>query len=88
MSEPGRSPKVETQHAATPRTATRADPLDVIVVAPPDDEIAYLIRKLRRLRAQVRLVWPMQETMPAGADVIFCEYIRDLAQRLQRSAAS
>jgi len=59
------------------------DVVEAIVVAPPDDQIAFLIRELRRTRTEVRLVWPMQETLPSDADVIYCEYIPDLAQRLR-----
>jgi two-component system, response regulator / RNA-binding antiterminator len=75
--------KVDHQRLAGSKSTSGADVVDAIVVAPPDDQIGFLIRELRRTRAQVRLVWPMQETMPSGADVIYCEYIPDLAQRLQ-----
>ena len=75
--------KVDHQRLAGSKSTSGAHVVDAIVVAPPDDQIGFLIRELRRTRAQVRLVWPMQETMPSGADVIYCEYIPDLAQRLQ-----
>jgi AmiR/NasT family two-component response regulator len=75
--------KIDHQRLAGSKSTSGADVVDAIIVAPPDDQIGFLIRELRRTRAQVRLVWPMQETMPSGADVIYCEYIPDLAQRLQ-----
>jgi AmiR/NasT family two-component response regulator len=75
--------KIDHQRLAVSKSTSGADVVDAIIVAPPDDQIGFLIRELRRTRAQVRLVWPMQETMPSGADVIYCEYIPDLAQRLQ-----
>jgi AmiR/NasT family two-component response regulator len=75
--------KVDHQRRAGSKSTSGADVVDAIVVAPPDDQIGFLIRELRRTRAQVRLVWPMQETVPSGADVIYCEYIPDLAQRLR-----
>ncbi len=57
--------------------------LEVIVVAADDDQTRFLIRELQRLRARVRHVWPMQEHLPADADIVFCDYSPDLPRRLQ-----
>ena len=40
------------------------------------------MRELRRLRARVRQIWPMPESVPSDADVIYCEYAVDLSRRL------
>jgi AmiR/NasT family two-component response regulator len=82
MREPA-ARKLDGQRLARPRSASGANIVEAIVVAPPDDHIAFLVRELRRTRAQVRLIWPMQDTLPSDADVIYCEYIPDLARRLR-----
>lgn len=56
--------------------------LTVVVVAPLDDQIAFLVRELQRLRIRARQTWPMPETIPGDADVVYCEYASDLARRL------
>jgi AmiR/NasT family two-component response regulator len=53
-----------------------------IVVAPVDNQIGMLLRELQRFRMQVRQVWPIPESVPADADVVYCEYMSDLARRL------
>lgn len=56
--------------------------LSAFIVAPLDDQINLLLRELQRFRMRVRQVWPMPESVPADADVIYCEYSPDLARRL------
>jgi AmiR/NasT family two-component response regulator len=56
--------------------------LSAVVVAPVDDQIGMLLRELQRFRMRVRQVWPMPESVPADADVVYCEYSPDLARRL------
>jgi AmiR/NasT family two-component response regulator len=56
--------------------------LSAVVVAPIDDQISMLVRELQRFRMRVRQVWPMPESVPADADVVYCEYSPDLARRL------
>src|ERR1700722_2650937 len=54
----------------------------VPVIVPRDQEGAFLVRELQRLRVRVRQIWPMPESVPSDADVIYCEYAVDLARRL------
>jgi AmiR/NasT family two-component response regulator len=56
--------------------------LTVVVVAPGDDQTPLLVRELQRLRITPRQVWPMPESVPSDADIIYCEYSVDLALRL------
>jgi AmiR/NasT family two-component response regulator len=56
--------------------------LSAVVVAPVDDQTSLLLRELQRFRMRVRQVWPMPESVPADADVVYCEYCPDLARRL------
>jgi AmiR/NasT family two-component response regulator len=56
--------------------------LDVAVISPRDQEGAFLMRELQRLRVRVRQIWPMPESVPCDADVIYSEYSVDLARRL------
>jgi AmiR/NasT family two-component response regulator len=56
--------------------------LSAVVVAPVDDQVGMLLRELQRFRMRVRQVWPMPESVPADADVVYCEYTPDLARRL------
>lgn len=56
--------------------------LSVIIVAPVDDQTSMLMRELQRFRMRVRQVWPMPESVPGDADVVYCEYCPDLARRL------
>jgi AmiR/NasT family two-component response regulator len=56
--------------------------LSVAVVAPAEDQNAFLMRELQRLRTCPRLIWPMPESIPADADVVYCEYVPNLAGRL------
>jgi AmiR/NasT family two-component response regulator len=56
--------------------------LSAVVVAPVDDQIGMLLRELQRFRMRARQVWPMPESVPADADVVYCEYSPDLARRL------
>ena len=43
----------------------------VVVMHPADQEIDELIRHLRRIGCQTRLVWPSPPVLPADADVVF-----------------
>jgi AmiR/NasT family two-component response regulator len=56
--------------------------LSATVLAPVDDQTSMLLRELQRFRMRVRQVWPMPETVPGDADVLYCEYCPDLARRL------
>ena len=56
--------------------------LSAVVVAPIDDQTNLLMRELQRFRMRVRQVWPMPESVPGDADMVYCEYCTDLARRL------
>jgi AmiR/NasT family two-component response regulator len=56
--------------------------LTAVVVAPGDDQTSFLLRELQRFRMRARQIWPMPETVPGDADVVYCEYCADLARRL------
>lgn len=56
--------------------------LSAVVVAPVDDQTSLLLRELQRFRMRVRQVWPMPESVPGDADVVYCDYCNDLARRL------
>jgi AmiR/NasT family two-component response regulator len=56
--------------------------LNAVIVAPLDDQTNLLLRELQRFRMGVRQVWPMPESVPGDADVVYCEYSPDLARRL------
>jgi AmiR/NasT family two-component response regulator len=56
--------------------------LAVIVVAPPDDQSTFLVRELQRLRMRASQTWPIPESIPDNADVVYCEYAPDLVRRL------
>ncbi|MGO4714587.1 ANTAR domain-containing response regulator [Bradyrhizobium sp. 2TAF24] len=56
--------------------------LSAVVVAPVDDQTSLLLRELQRFRMRVRQVWPMPESVPGDADVVYCDYCPDLARRL------
>lgn len=83
MSDAMRKPASNRETAAGRKTMVQelAD-LSVIVVAPVDDQTSMLLRELQRFRMRARQVWPMPETVPGDADVVYCEYCPDLARRL------
>ncbi|HWV98039.1 MAG TPA: ANTAR domain-containing protein, partial [Xanthobacteraceae bacterium] len=77
-------PKVKIESAAGDHKSIiqELNGLTVVVVAPLDDQIAFLVRDLQRLRTRARQTWPMPETIPGDADIVYCEYAPDLARRL------
>jgi AmiR/NasT family two-component response regulator len=82
MNEMSRRPSVSGDFAGRKTVVDDLVDLSAIVVAPVDDQIAMLLHELQRLRVRVRRVWPMAESVPADADVVYCEYMPDLARRL------
>lgn len=56
--------------------------LSVAVIASAEDQSMFLVRELQRLRTRPRQIWPMPESIPADSDVVYCEYLPDLASRL------
>lgn len=78
----------DTVRRVTREAAGRKSPvqefvdLSAVIVAPVDDQTSLLLRELQRFRMRVRQVWPMPESVPGDADVVYCEYSPDLARRL------
>jgi AmiR/NasT family two-component response regulator len=82
MNEMSHKPSVSGDFARRKTIVHELVDLSAIVVAPADDQIGMLLRELQRFRMLVRQVWPMPESVPADADVVYCEYVPDLARRL------
>ncbi len=82
MSEALRKPAPAREPVGRKSMVQELADLSAIVVAPVDDQTNLLVRELQRLRMRVRHVWPMPESMPGDADVVYCEYCPDLARRL------
>jgi AmiR/NasT family two-component response regulator len=56
--------------------------LEIVAAVRPDDHGELLVRSLQRTRAVVRRVWPVPDRLPEDADMIFCEIIPGLADRV------
>jgi AmiR/NasT family two-component response regulator len=56
--------------------------LDVVVIAENDDDIAGLVKEVGRFRGSARRMWPPPELIPVQADILVCEYLPGLAERL------
>jgi len=82
MSEALRKPAPAREPAGRKSVIQELADLSAVVVAPADDQTSLLVRELQRLRMRVRQVWPMPESVPGDADVVYCEYAPDLARRL------
>ena len=82
MSGMSRKPSVSGDLAGRKTVVHELVDLSASVVAPVDDQIGMLLRELQQFRMRVRQVWPMPESVPADADVVYCEYMPDLARRL------
>jgi two-component system, response regulator / RNA-binding antiterminator len=82
MNEMSRRPSASREMSGRKTLVQELADLSAVVVAPVDDQIGMLLRELQRFRMRVRQVWPMPESVPADADVVYCEYSPDLARRL------
>ncbi len=82
MNEMSRKPSPSRDVGGRKTMVQELADLSAVVVAPVDDQIGMLLRELQRFRMRVRQVWPMPESVPADADVVYCEYSSDLARRL------
>ncbi|AUC96246.1 ANTAR domain-containing protein [Bradyrhizobium sp. SK17] len=82
MNEMSRKPSPSRDVGGRKTMVQELADLSAVVVAPVDDQIGMLMRELQRFRMRVRQVWPMPESVPADADVVYCEYSSDLARRL------
>lgn len=82
MNEMSRKPSVNRDLGGRKTMVQELADLSAVVVAPVDDQVGMLLRELQRFRMRVRQVWPMPESVPADADVVYCEYSPDLARRL------
>lgn len=56
--------------------------LDLIVVTRRDENGELLIRELQRLRSTVRHLWPVPDRLPEDTDVIFCDFVPGLVDRI------
>ena len=56
--------------------------LDVAVITDRDDAGEHLLRELQRTRARVTHIWPPPAQIPVAYDVIYCDLLEDLPQRL------
>lgn len=56
--------------------------LDIAVFTARDEAGEQLLRELQRTRARVQHIWPIPELIPASYDVIYCDLLNDLPQRL------
>jgi AmiR/NasT family two-component response regulator len=56
--------------------------LEIVAAVRPDDHGELLVRSLQRTRAVVRRAWPVPDRLPEDADMIFCEIIPGLADRV------
>ena len=56
--------------------------LELIVATRRDENGELLIRELQRLRSRVRHVWPVPDRLPEDADVIFCDFVPGLSDRI------
>jgi AmiR/NasT family two-component response regulator len=82
MSETSRKPELVRSPSGRKSVVQELADLAVVVVAPDDEQTAFLVREMQRLRIRARTVWPMPESLPSDADIVFCEYTPDLARRL------
>ena len=82
MNEMSRKPSPSRDVGGRKTMVQELADLSAVVVAPVDDQIGMLLRELQRFRMRVRQVWPMPESVPADADLVYCEYSPDLARRL------
>ncbi|PAY05866.1 MULTISPECIES: ANTAR domain-containing response regulator [Bradyrhizobium] len=82
MNEMSRKPQLSRDVGGRKTMVQELADLSAVVVAPVDDQVGMLLRELQRFRMRVRQVWPMPESVPADADVVYCEYSPDLARRL------
>ena len=82
MSEPLRKPDIARSQSGRKSVIQELADLAVVVVAPCDDQTSFLTRELQRLRMRTRSVWPMLESVPSDADIVYCDFTSDLARRL------
>jgi len=56
--------------------------LEVAVITAPGDAGEQLVREVQRTRARARHIWPAPELIPTTFDVVYCDLLDDLPQRL------
>jgi AmiR/NasT family two-component response regulator len=56
--------------------------LDLIVATRRDENGELLIRELQRVRAKVRHLWPIPDRLPEDTDIVFCDFVPGLADRI------
>ncbi|WP_222927424.1 hypothetical protein, partial [Xylella fastidiosa] len=63
-------------------TRSEFEDVEVVVLAERDEQGAFLMRELQRLRVALRHVWPLPPVLPSDADVVYVDYAADLSRRL------
>lgn len=63
-------------------TLRKIEGLRVVVETEVEDQVELLIRELRNLRAQPRLVKKNSNFLPTDADVVYCDYSLEIVRRL------
>ncbi|RMD62888.1 MAG: ANTAR domain-containing protein [Alphaproteobacteria bacterium] len=66
----------------TGRVLAEMSQLDIVVATRRDEYGEMLIRELQRTRAKVRHLWPLPDMLPSEADVVFCDLVAGLADRI------
>lgn len=56
--------------------------LDLVVATRRDEDGELLMRELQRVRARVRHLWPVPDRLPEDADLVFCDFVPGLADRI------
>jgi len=56
--------------------------LDIAVLTARDEAGEQLLRELQRTRARVQHIWPIPVLIPTTFDVVYCDLVNDLPQRL------
>jgi AmiR/NasT family two-component response regulator len=61
---------------------SESDNIHAVVLSERDEQGNLLVRELQRLRVRVRTIWPPPDVLPSDADVLYCEYNRELPRKL------
>ena len=56
--------------------------LDIVVATNRDEDGEFLIRNLQYTRSRVRHIWPIPSLLPEDTDVMFCDFIPGLPNRI------
>jgi len=59
----------------------RLSRLNILLVAPPDDQGQSLARELQRTRAAVERRWPCPERLGEDCDIVVCDFFKGIERR-------